>query len=764
LGLAGCAFQPPPEPPASPGTVIDLGTASDDAIAALDVQSEITGITIASPPVVDFKVTTANGTPITGIGALKEADDRYVRFTLSKLVPGADGEPSVRVSYTRRTIGDGTTDPSYDSGASLVDHGDGTYTFTFNTDVTNVSGVSYDPTLSHRVAGQIGSSSVPLEAQNMYLDFVPAGGAVTETRNIATVTSCNECHDGLVMHGRRFITEYCVNCHTPELAEGEGDFKVMVHKIHTAQKFDLLDDGVDYTDVTYPQDVTNCRKCHNGEDAATPDGDNWKNVPSMEACGACHTDVDFATGENHQGGPQADNSACASCHPASGGLAGIEDVHTSAIPTPNNPNLPAGVPAMGYNISAATVDAAGSPTVTFSITADGVPLDLNNLPDGFVDADGNAFRWPSFLMAWSQAQGGIATPADYNNLGRSAGQPPSVSLGDLVAAGAVDCSSGTECVADFSVTGDAFPAGAMMRALALQSYFQFDSNGDEAQDTSLHTLSAVMNIEGDAVRRQVVDPNKCGACHEWFEGHGGNRVIGLPLAADASEQPLICAMCHNPNLSSSGRSIDPADAADRDGDPATVDPSSATADLGTSDTWTWPEDTNNLKDMIHGIHSAAVRSFDYEFVRGRNDGIYYNWSEVTFPARNGVRNCLLCHKEDTYELPLDENVLPSTVRTTGTDDGLDGNDFTAVGAARGSVPNGTDWVNSPTASTCYMCHHNEATAVAHMRQNGGVISVANVAADDFTQRQNLDTVESCEVCHAPGKIADIEVMHELVDE
>jgi len=758
LGLAGCGVVPPPDTNPPPGTVLDLGTASDDAIAALDVQSEITGITIASPPVLTFTVTASDGTPITGIGALWEDDNRFVRFTLTKLVPGTSGDPSIRVSYTRATTGDGSTRPNYDSGSSLVDHGDGTYTFTFNTDVAMVTGVTYEPTLSHRVAGQIGSGSSPLEAQNMFLDFVPAGGAVAETRNIATITSCNECHDGLVFHGRRFITEYCVNCHNPDLAEGEGDFKVMIHKIHSAQKFDVLDDAIDYSEVTYPQDLENCRKCHNGEDAATADGDNWKNVPSIVACGSCHTDVDFATGVNHGGGSQANNAMCATCHPANGGLAGIEDSHTTANATPNNPNLPAGVPQMAFGISEVTVDGAGFPTVTFTVTADGDVLDMNNLPDGFVDANGGAFRWPGFLMAWTQPQGDIATPADYNNQGRSAAQPVSVSLGDLVDAGAVDCSSGTECVADFSATGDAFPAGAMMRAIALQSYFQFDSDGDEAQDTSLHTLSPVMSVSGDDVRRQVVDATKCGQCHERFEGHGGSRVVGLQLDPEAPQQPLVCALCHNPNLTSSGRSIDPANAASR---PSTGQPSSATVDLGTSDTWTWPEDTNNLKDMIHGIHASAVRTFDYEFVRGRNDGIYYNWSEVTFPAQNGVRNCLLCHMEDTYELPLNENVLPTTVRTTGTDDGLDGNDFAAVGAARDGVPNATDWVNTPTASTCYMCHHNDPFAVAHMRQNGGVISVANADEADFTQRQNLDTVESCAVCHGPGKIADIEVMHEL---
>jgi OmcA/MtrC family decaheme c-type cytochrome len=753
-GVDGICVNDPVSCPDGPA--IDVSTAPEELVAALDVQSEITAISIDSPPVVEFTVTTTGGLPITGIGALWEDSNRFVRFTLTKLVPGTNGDPSDRISYTRDTTNDGSTPPDYDTGSSLVDHGDGTYTFTFNTDVANVTGVPYEPTLSHRVAGQIGSGDVPLEPQNLYLDFVPDGSDLVDTRNIVVMDSCNECHDGLVFHGRRFITEYCVNCHNPDLAEGEGDMTYMTHKIHAAHKFDVLDDGIDYSEVTYPQDLTNCRKCHNGEDEATADGDNWKNVPSIMACGSCHSDVDFATGENHAGGAQQDNSGCATCHPATS----LEENHVTANATPNNPNLPTGVPEMAFSISAVTADGAGSPTVTFTVTADGELLDLNNLPDGFVDGDGEAFRWPVFLMAWAEPQDGIAMPADYNNLGQNAGQPVSVGVGDLVDAGGVDCSSGTDCVAEFSATGDAFPAGAMMRAIALQGYFRFDADGDEEYDYSLHTLSAVLEVSGDEVRRQVVDPNKCGNCHEWFEGHGGNRVIGLPLNPEAPQQPVVCTLCHNHNLSTGGRGVDPARAADRDGDPETDDPSDATVALGTSDTWTWPEDTNNLKEMIHGIHAAAVRTFDYEFVRARNDGIYYNWSEVTFPAENGARNCLLCHFEGTYELPLAENVLATTVRTTGTDDGLDDNDFVDVGTARDNVPNPTDWVNSLTASTCYMCHTSEVT-VAHMRQNGGVISIANPDEADYTQRQEVITVESCAVCHGAGRNADMTAVHEL---
>jgi OmcA/MtrC family decaheme c-type cytochrome len=412
----------------------------------------------------------------------------------------------------------------------------------------------------------------------------------------------------------------------------------------------------------------------------------------------------------------------------------------TANATENNPNLPTGVPEIAYEITDVTVDVDGYATVTFIITADGTMLDLNNLPDGFVDGDGEAFRWPGFLMSYALPQNGIETPADYNNLGRSAAQPMSVSIGDLVEAGGVDCSGGMGCVADFSTTDDAFPISASLRAIGIQGYFQYDVDGDESSDYSLHTPSDVRHVNGDAIRRTVVDSDKCANCHEWFEGHGGNRVYEV----------AICTQCHVPSLSTSGRSIDPVDAAD----------SSAAEDLGTANTWTWPEDTNNLKEMIHGIHASAMRDADYEFVRGRNNGIYYNWAEVTFPAEDGTSNCLLCHNEGTYQLPLPANVLETTVRTTSTADGLDGNDYNAVDGARDSLPNDTDWVNTPVSSTCYYCHNNEA-ALAHMRQNGGIISVADADEADYTQRVDGDSLESCAVCHGEGNIADINEAHML---
>ena len=51
--------------------------------------------------------------------------------------------------------------------------------------------------------------------------------------------------------------------------------------------------------------------------------------------------------------------------------------------------------------------------------------------------------------------------------------------------------------------------------------------------------------------------------------------------------------------------------------------------------------------------------------------------------------------------------------------------------------------------------------MAHMRQNGGTISVADPDAGDFTQRQELVTAESCAVCHGAGKLVDLAIVHGL---
>ena len=203
----------------------------------------------------------------------------------------------------------------------------------------------------------------------------------------------------------------------------------------------------------------------------------------------------------------------------------------------------------------------------------------------------------------------------------------------------------------------------------------------------------------------------------------------------------ICVFCHNPNLSSSGRTVNPATAS-----------AEVKAAYG-ADPLLYPEATNNFKDMVHGIHGVETRTTDYEFVRNRNNGIPYNWSHVRFPGRAG--DCLTCHKPGTYAVPLNNNTLLTTNRTTGVASGNDA-DRAAATAARNKVPNDTDFVITPTAAACFGCHDSEL-AQTHMKQNGAAIKAnrSNVVA--------ASSLETCSFCHGPGRSEDLAVVHAAVE-
>ena len=142
-----------------------------------------------------------------------------------------------------------------------------------------------------------------------------------------------------------------------------------------------------------------------------------------------------------------------------------------------------------------------------------------------------------------------------------------------------------------------------------------------------------------------------------------------------------------------------------------------------------------------------MRTTDYEFVRNRNDGLYYNWSEVTFPGNAG--KCLTCHKPGTFGVPVPEGALATTDRTTTGDPD---EDRAAIQGARDSVPNDTDLVITPVSAACYSCH-DSSSAATHMELNGGAVKKprADVAA--------LQMVESCSVCHGAGRTADVISVH-----
>jgi OmcA/MtrC family decaheme c-type cytochrome len=226
------------------------------AWATLAPKITVTGVSINSPPVVTFSVTTADGTPIVGLGNVSQNSTATLpgltnlAFSMAKLVPGTNGSPSRWVSYvvttvptknasTGAVIAATPTRPTTDNTGTLVDHGldtnpvPGLYTYTFYRDVTQIKSqvdamavnapnnkadlgdLTYDANLVHRLTIQLAGSApgtgtntptgvpfntvpaVQLEQPfDAIYDFIPSSGqAVADSgRDIVATAKCAECH------------------------------------------------------------------------------------------------------------------------------------------------------------------------------------------------------------------------------------------------------------------------------------------------------------------------------------------------------------------------------------------------------------------------------------------------------------------------------------------------------------------------------------------------------------------------------------------
>jgi OmcA/MtrC family decaheme c-type cytochrome len=229
---------------------------------------------------------------------------------------------------------------------------------------------------------------------NVEYNFIPSGSGTPVKREVASTAGCNKCHDRFRKYtvengfhsGGRIEAPFCGICHNPERASGRDDAGVpaaeaarFVHRIHNGEELRKVTTGtstVGYQDkadgsrpscstsspctctvtqpcrptafhgideVTYPQDIRNCKMCHEG----AAQGSQWYTRPNRAACGSCHDYVSFvdtsmsrcqdagdkSAGCRHSGGAQSSDVACATCHDA----AAVQGYHVAvATPDPNN--------------------------------------------------------------------------------------------------------------------------------------------------------------------------------------------------------------------------------------------------------------------------------------------------------------------------------------------------------------------------------------------------------------------------------------------
>jgi OmcA/MtrC family decaheme c-type cytochrome len=798
--LSGCGSdgkdgaQGPEGPPGPPG---------ESTIPPTGLNMNITGATVKSAPVVNFSVTDQDGNPYPFLA------DTDLRFNIAKLMPGQLGSSSTWQNYIVRASG-GTMQGSQErvrSGypfGTLVNHNDGTYTYTFATDITapnfastcpapctdvdgNPLDISYQPSLTHRIGIQMGNSSLPLV--NQTIDFVPAGGNPTLERNIVKTETCNQCHNQLRLHGTRIETKLCVTCHNPgswtdDPVNETVDFKVMIHKIHMGESLPSVEAGGtyaigrhDYSSVVFPADVRSaagknnanggtinrvaCSKCHDPNDADTPQAVAYQ-TPKRAACGACHDDVDFTTGANHDGGAQATDENCLQCHnPTTGGsLPGsVMRSHTiwdreyaqdcyqydiiSVTPDPVNP-VPAGSPVtVTFKVTNPNPSKVLGPDQRLGDPTCSANATYNILADPPFGETASGSSRLSIDVAWPTNDPMVAwTNRDFDN-------------------------------ADADPIGAAFVPALPVQVNALDPANVTD-NGDGTFSVTATVPGTATGTGEAAIEGHPAEINpSTGTRNVRVPVKGALKYFGITDAAggvprrqvvaiencnnchtwlslhgsNRTEEPQLCVVCHNPNDTDVDRRIDSA----------TGLPKTNTLDGK-------KERSIDFKRMIHGIHAGAVEDYNGDPEHGFREKGYVvygysgnptDFSDVRFPGL--LQNCENCHVNDSYTLedrsgsgganwtqPTQDGILATSIDTSPN--------FTDLADFEAKLLDQSNDLNiSPTAAVCSACH-DEGAAQSHMEATGAALFADTQAMIDATY-------EACEVCHGPGKDWDVEDVH-----
>mgnify|MGYP003668101342 FL=1 len=729
-GNSASGVEPGPAPPNQPvpPTPIPPTPTSNPYAQAEVLNAYITEATLNAEmqAVVQFQLSDANNIAITDL----TAED--VRFVISKLETSPLGSStgtwqSYINSIAEPQVGIGTEPKlqgTYENDGEFSNLGDGMYSYRYATSLTNLPAdvltqaqvegldLSYNPNLTHRVAIQF--DNAPGKGNPSH-DWIPATGETDGIFNmdIAATANCNRCHDPLAIHGggRREV-KYCVTCHNAGSVDPDStntvDFKVMIHKIHRGADLPSVEMGDpyviygfrntphDYSHVHFPQDIRNCVNCHVGsatgadidyELTETSQGDNWSLYATAAACGSCHDDVDFS---RHAGG-QPDDSNCDSCHSAGGVAGSIQQSHEILT-------VAASKRFMAEVLSVDNSMQGESPVVSFKISNPETGQDYDILTDPVFSGASINVR-----TAWSTS--------DYTNTGNDSDNASSVSASALSGATANGDGSFSVIMPVAIPDGSERPfipatgSGAAVVEGRLSLELEPGESPEQVPLTNVHAFFSIDEPDGIAVpRRTSVELDNCLSCHQVLSLHGSNRTDDINS----------CVTCHNPRNT------------DRD----------VRAIAATPPTDGKPEESIDFKTMVHGIHAAGMREEPLQIVGFRGFTTHvYDEEHVQYPGN--LANCIACHTDDGYTLPLPSGVLATTVDT-----GVD---------LQSPVD---DTVVTPVTAVCSSCH-DDAEAASHMTLQGGSFSTTQAAIDSGT------VVETCSVCHGEGRDADVTQVHDI---
>ena len=723
--------QGPQGDPGDPGTAAGLPVESADRINV-----EVTSIdapTDGSAPTVSFKLTNDLGQGLTGL------PDDNISFVISQLSAGVNGSASEWQAYTTNSR---TNPPDVQAGyesATVGDYddvGDGTFTYTFAQDLPAYSaGPTFDPGKIHRVGLEIRTERGTLRLgydiphNNAPTDFRPPGTFVDSTdpdhRLIVDNDTCNACHDNLEFHGgARFDIEYCVTCHNPYSIDpdtaaepwgGTVDMTEMIHKIHRG-----------YPDVLPPRLVNGYfiigygGTLHDYGGTVVPPGATFSQDPRN--CTTCHDETDTDST------PQASNyfevvtrRACGACHDdidwdAGGHPGGVVFPDDSLCLDCHGPDSTVSNGALQVKVVHTIPEKVASGTFEYNIlsisnTGIGetpvVEFSVTDPTNGDAPYDiQNDSEWTTCDFGASRLAIGIAWDTDdYTSTGsgRTPGQP--ISMNPLTGCGGTSTAVGGGV---FSVTSPiAIPATASgTLAVTIDGHPAVVIDGTAERIAVTNAIDYATITDTTVVeRRNAVAIERCNDCHNQLAIHGNNRTDNIE----------VCVTCHNPNATDINRRV---------GECAT--------ELGTDDV------SVDMKYMIHALHAGGATGVPYD-VCGFGFPSTPHTYEFAYPGK--LNNCEGCHKPGGY-YPVDPSEVLGTTVSVGADPA------TPV----------DDTVVSPNTAVCSACHVS-SLAAEHMQQNGGDFNAMKAADSTLIS----SGVETCELCHGPGRSVDVAEVHGVGD-
>jgi OmcA/MtrC family decaheme c-type cytochrome len=338
---------------------------------------------------------------------------------------------------------------------------------------------------------------------------------------------------------------------------------------------------------------------------------------------------------------------------------------------------------------------------------------------------------PSFYIAGALPQDGVEKPADFNFY-------TAVALS--AAANVFSAAPDADGYWTVTLQGYTLPANAsMVMCYMARGYTQSDIVAADDPLYSRYRVTAtkkvlVGGIPGNVARREVTSAAKCNDCHEMLGTSYITRQYGAHGASVAND-PSLCGLCHSVTGASNG----------------------------------WSRNIQFITHAVHGVGKRTVQYNRYISVSRPN-----NPNGIGAYGYPGVLNdCEQCHLPGTYDFraSASESALPNLVwstvatGTTAANNAAASSPYITIGTNYGSGFSATaqattaSLVNSPITHACSGCH-DSASAIAHMKQNGGAFFESRGSLNGEVQGARLaNKVETCLVCHGPDRSADIKKAH-----